>query len=433
MLVLMLSTAARAEGLMDMYRLAVQNDPRLAAARFEHEASQQGSRAALAGLLPSVIGTGEKTRERQDIKSSQTSVIGPGVSTFPIEAWTLTVTQPLFKLDAWERMKQAEASERQALAQRVAAEQALMVRVANAYVGVLAASDSLDFATAERTSVDKQLQLAKERVARGLATVINLHDAQARFSQTEAQVIEAGATLDDARRAMSEILGQLPASFPPLRNEIPTPLPEPDNVQRWVETAVQQNPGLRAKRYAADVAEQEMKKQRAGYAPTLNLVGRYNNRDQGGTLFGGGSHVETSDISLQLNLPFYEGGSTTALTEEASLRYRKSLQESEAEMRAVDRQTRAAYLGIVSASSRVKALQQGVVSQQSALQAKEESYRAGLLTLIAVLDAERDLYFARRDFAKARYDYLLNGLRLKQSTGTLSDGDLQAVDALLQK
>jgi outer membrane protein len=308
-----------------------------------------------------------------------------------------------------------------------------MVRVATAYVGVLAATDSLEFASAERTSVDKQLQLAKERVARGLATIMNLHDAQARFSQTEAQAIEASATLDDARRAMSEILGMLPASFPPLRDEIPTTLPQPENVERWVDTAIQQNPGLRAKRFAADVAEQEMKKQRAGYAPSLNLVGRYNNRDQGGTLFGGGSHVETSDITLQLNLPFYEGGATTALTEEANLRFRKSLQESEAEMRAVDRQTRAAYLGIVSAASRVRALQQGVVSQTSALQAKEESYRAGILTLIAVLDAERDLYFARRDYAKARYDYLLNGLRLKQSTGTLSDNDLQAVDALLQR
>jgi outer membrane protein len=418
---------------MEMYRMALQNDPRLAAARFEHEASQQSSRAALAGLLPSVIGTGEKTRERQNIISSQTAVIGPGVSTFPIEAWGLTITQPLFKLDSWERMKQAEASERQALALRIASEQALMVRVANAYVGVLAASDALEFASAERTAVEKQFQLAKERLVRGLATVVNLHDAQARFSQTEAQEIEAQATLDDARRAMSEILGTLPASFPPLREEIPTALPSPASVEQWVETAVRQNPGLRAKRFAADVAEGEMKKQRAGYAPTLNLVGRYNNRDQGGTLFGGGSHVETSDISLMLNLPFYEGGSTTALTEEASLRYRKSLQESEAEMRAVDRQTRAAYLGVVSAATRVKALEQGVLSQKSALQAKEESYRSGILTLIAVLDAERDLYFARRDYAKARYDYLLNGLKLKQSTGSLSDTDLEAVDALLKR
>jgi outer membrane protein len=175
-----------------------------------------------------------------------------------------------------------------------------------------------------------------------------------------------------------------------------------------------------------------MRKQRAGYAPTLNLVGTHINRKQGGTLFGGGSHVETTDLSLKLNVPIYEGGLTTAVTEEAALRHSKSLQEVEAEQRAVDRQTRASYLGVVGAVSRVQALQQGVVSQQSSLKAKQESYRSGLLTLLAVLDAERDLYFVRRDYAKARYDYLLNRLRLKQSTGTLADADLESIDRLLK-
>jgi len=131
-------------------------------------------------------------------------------------------------------------------------------------------------------------------------------------------------------------------------------------------------------------------------------------------------------------VPIYEGGLTTAVTEEAALRHSKSLQEVEAEQRAVDRQTRAAYLGVVGAVSRVQALQQGVVSQQSSLKVKQESYRSGLMTLLAVLDAERDLYFVRRDYAKARYDYLLNRLRLKQSTGTLADADLEAIDRLLQ-
>jgi outer membrane protein len=333
---------------------------------------------------------------------------------------------------AWERLNQAEAAEKQALAQRIGAEQALMVRVATTYLGVLAAQDNLSFATAERTSIGQQLQLAKERVARGLATVVNLHDAQARFAQTEAQEVDAKNTLDDAQQAMREIIGTLPRSYAPLREEIPVARPDPENVDRWIETAVKQNPGLEAKRQAGEVAQQEMRKQRAGYAPTLNLVGTYINRKQGGTLFGGGSHVETSDLSLKLNVPFYEGGLTTASTEEAALRWSKALQEIEAEQRAVDRQTRAAYLGVVGALSRVQALQQGVISQQSALKAKQESYRAGLLTLLAVLDAERDLYFVRRDYAKARYDYVVNRLKLKQATGSLADTDLEAIDRLLK-
>ena len=425
-------SAARAEGMLEVYRLAVQQDPRLAAARFDHEASQKSTRGALAGLLPTVIVDGERTNERQNILSSQNAVIGAGSSRFPIRQWALTITQPIFKLAAWERLGQAEAAEKQSLAQRIAAEQALMLRVATAYLGVLAAQDNLSFASAERTSIGQQLQLAKERVARGLATIVNLHDAQARFAQTEAQEIDAKNTLDDAQQAMREIIGKVPNSFAPVREEIPIAKPDPQDVAQWIDTALKQNPGLEAKRYAAEVAQQEMRKQRAGYAPTLNLVGTHINRNQGGTLFGGGSNVDTSDLSLKLNVPIYEGGLTTAVTEEAALRHSKSLQEVEAEQRAVDRQTRAAYLGVVGAVSRVQALQQGVVSQQSSLKVKQESYRSGLMTLLAVLDAERDLYFVRRDYAKARYDYLLNRLRLKQSTGTLADADLEAIDRLLQ-
>src|SRR5262249_8972526 len=161
----------------------------------------------------------------------------------------------------------------------------------------------------------------KERVARGLATIVNLHDAQARFAQTEAQEVDAKNTLDDAQQAMREIIGTMPRSYTPVKEEMPISRPDPENVDHWIETAVKQNPGREAKRFAAEVAQQEMRKQRAGYAPTLNLVGTYINRKQGGTLFGGGSHVETTDLSLKLNVPFYEGGLTTASTEEAALRW----------------------------------------------------------------------------------------------------------------
>jgi outer membrane protein len=427
-----LAGPARAEGPLELYRIALQNDPRVAAARFDYLASQKARRAALAGLLPTVVLDSETTHERQRILSSQNAVIGAGFSKFPIDVWTLTITQPIIKLQAWQRLDQAEAAERQALAQQVAAEQALVVRVATAYLGVLAAQDSVSFATAERVAIGQQLQLAQERVARGLATVVNLHDAQARFAQTEAQEIDAKAVLDDALQAMREILGKLPQSYRQLAEDIPLMRPDPPDVNVWLDAAQKGNPGLDARRAAAEVAQAEMRRQRAGHAPTLDLVGTQINRKQGGTLFGGGSHVETSDLSLKFNLPIYTGGLITAVTEEAALRHSKTLEEVEAESRAVDRLTRSSYLGVISAISRVQALRQGVVSQSSALKAKQESFRAGLLTLIGVLDAERDLYLVRRDYAKARYDYLVNRLRLKQATGALSESDLEQLDSLLK-
>jgi outer membrane protein len=278
--------------------------------------------------------------------------------------------------------------------------------------------------------VGRQLQLAEERVNRGLATAVILHDARARFAQTEAQEIEARNTLEDAQQAVREIIGTLPRTYMTLRTDMPVVSPEPTAVESWVETAQARNLGLEARRLAVDVASQEVRRQKAAYFPTVDLVAAHANRKQGGTLFGGGSHVETTDITLRMSIPIFEGGLTNAMVDEAVVRQRKTQEELELERRAVDRQTRAAYLGVLGAISRVKALQQGVTSQEAALKAKQESYRAGLFTLLPVLDAERDLYLTMRDFARARYDYLLNRLKLKQAVGSRSDDDLEAFDRL---
>jgi outer membrane protein len=428
----LIAPAAHAESLAEAYRQALKSDPRLAAARLDYEASEHAKNAARAALFPSIRAEVERTEERQNIRSSQNAVIGAGISSFPIEVLSLTITQPLFRVAAAERLDQAEISRRQAGVQRTAAQQNLMVRVATAYLGVLAAQDNLEFATAERVAIGRQLQLAEERVTRGLATVVNLHDARSRFAQTEAQEIEARNTLEDSQQAMREMMGSTPKSYQRLLKEIPVPGPDPAALETWVETALSRNLGLEARRLAAEVASQEVRRQRAAYWPTVDLVATHANRKQGGTLFGGGSHVETTDISVRMSVPIFEGGLTNALTDEAVVRHRKAMEELEAERRSVERQTRAAYQGVVGAISRVKALQQGVASQESSLKAKQESFRAGLLTLLGVLDAERDLYLSLRDYARARYDYLLNRLRLKQAIGSLSDEDLEAFDRLVQ-
>lgn len=422
---------ASAESLLEAYRLALESDPRLASARLEHEATEQTVRHARAGLLPSVILEAEKTKERQNIISSQNAVIGAGKSKFPIDAYTLTVTQPIFKKAAWDRLNQTEASVKQAYALRTAAEQALMVRVSTAYLGILAAKDNLSFSTAEREAVGKQMQLAEERVKQGLAAIGSLHDARARFAQVSAREIEAGNVLDDAQQALREMTGRLLLAYKQVRDDIPLSRPEPNSIDKWVETALEQNLSLEARRQAGEVAYQEVQKQRAGYLPTLNLVATRNNREQGGSLFGGGSHVETTDLSLKLNIPIFEGGATSALTGEAVLRFQKAQQDIEQERRSVERQARAAFQGVVSSMSQVEALRQGVLSQSSALEVKQQSYKSGLVTVLAVLDAQRDLYMAKRDYAKARYDYLLYRLRLKQSVGTLAEADLETVNRLL--
>jgi outer membrane protein len=203
-------------------------------------------------------------------------------------------------------------------------------------------------------------------------------------------------------------------------------------MEHWVETALQQNLLLEARRHAVEVAQQEVARQRAGHAPVLDLVATHNRKDTGGSLFGGGSNVETLDVMLRLNIPLYSGGMVSALTGEASKRYQGALEDLERDARQVERQTRAAFQGITGGAVRVQALAKGVISAESARELKLAGYKSGIETILQVLDAERDLYAAKRDSAKARYEYLLNRLRLKLSVGTLSEADLTAVSALMQ-
>jgi outer membrane protein len=266
----------------------------------------------------------------------------------------------------------------------------------------------------------------------GLGTITNQYDAQARYAVTQAREIEAQNRLRDARQAMREITGKVFDNVQSLRDDFRLESPQPAAVERWLETALAQNLGLNARRESVEVARQEIDRQKAGHYPSLNLLLQNNRRDAGSTLFGGGSNVDTTELSLKLSVPIYEGGLTSAVTREAAFRHAKAQEELEAERRTVDRATRAYYEGVLAGVGLVDALKQSVVAQERSLESKEVSHKSGLITLLPVLDAQRDLYLARRDYAQSRYDYLINRLRLQQVTGVLSELDLAVVNAALK-
>lgn len=421
-----------AHSLPDIVRLAKENDPKYRAAQADTKASEQVVDQARAGFLPTIRADFEKTSDRQTILSSNNPIFGSGFSTYPTDNHTLSVTQPIFRLDVIERMRQAHAIVRQAQYTRLAAEQDLLQRTASAYLAVLAATDSVELARSEKDSLRRQLDLAEGRLKGGLGTVTSLYDVSARHTVAEARQIEAENKLADAKQALREITSVDVDKFQRLRDVGSLKLPVPADVGEWVAKAVEQNLPLRARNEAITVALQEVRRQRAGHVPTLNLVGSRNDKKAGSTLFGGGSHVLTSELTLRLSVPIFEGGLTSAVTAEAAYRYQKTLEEREQEMRSVERQARAAFQAVVSGVSLVRALQQSARSQQSAVEAREVGARTGVYTVLQVLDAQRELYLVRRDYAQARYDYLLNTLRLKQVVGTLSEQDIGEVHAALE-
>jgi outer membrane protein len=424
--------SAGAQGITDVYRLAVQSDPKFGAARAEYRASEQVLEQAKASFWPTIRLDVDRVTTRQTVLSSNNPIFGTGTTRFPTDTETVSIDQPIFRKDLIERLGQARAIVRQANFAMVAAEQDLMQRTAAAYLAVLAARDSLELARAEKEAVRRQMDLADTRLKRGLGTITNLHDATARFAVDQAREIEADNKLADARQALKEIIGRELDGFRELRAEIPLVTPQPPDQALWVDRALEQNFALKARAEAAEVARQEMEKQRAGHYPSLSLIGNQNQQKSGSTLFGGGSNVETQAITLRLSVPIFEGGMTVALTEEAAQRYMKTKEDRELERRSVERQTRAAFQAVLSGVTLVPALRQSVQSQQSAMEAKELGLQRGIFTVLVVLDAQRDLFAARRDYAQARYDYLLNTLRLKQGAGTLSEEDLGVLNAALQ-
>lgn len=428
-----MGSVSQAADLMDVYQVALENDARLQAASFEFKASSEAIAQARSALLPDLAFEAEYIESKQKIISSDNTVFASGSTDFPTDTYNLTLNVPVFRYDAWKRFSQSKAVVKQAKAELLAAEQKLMFDSAQAYFNVLAAKDNLEFSRAERLAVGRQLELAQERVNRGLATITDLRDAQARSATSESQAIEAENAMEDAYRALQELTAELVEDLNTLREDIPLTDPGAAELQDWISTAQNQNYGLEAFRHAIKVAEEEKKRQRAGHMPTLDLVGTLNNRDTDGSLFGGGSEVRTNDYLLRLRVPIFQGGGTSSMTREAGYRHQKAKREYEVERRALERETRAAYQGILSGKKKVEALKKSVVFQKSALEVKEEGFKAGINTVLAVLDAQRDLYFAQRDYSQARYDYLLNVLRLKKAAGSLSPDDLKSLNKLLAK
>jgi len=421
-----------AETLADVYQLARESDPKYRAMRSEFEATEFATKEARAELLPSVGLNYTRSTIQQNITQSENAVFATGQAKYPTTEQTITINQPVFRLSAWRRYSQAKASEKQAAAAWAAAEQDLIMRTATAYLAVLAAQDALALAKGEQESIGRQLELAQAKYSSGQLTVVNLHDARARNAMKESEVIAAESDLADKQQALREIIGKVPAAYSVLPATIPLIAPEPRDAEQWVSTSLDGNLLLEARKMAVEVARQEIARQKAGHWPSLDFSYSRNVNNTGGSLFGGGSVVNTNQMMLRLTVPIYEGGATSALTGQAVKHHESALEDLERDRRQVERQARSAYLGVMSGMVRVNALNQSVGALESAKKLKEEGYKAGLTTVLAVLDAERDLYAARRDAAQARYDYQMNVLRLKQAAGSLSEEDLLHLSRLMQ-
>lgn len=422
---------AQALDISQVYDLAVTNDPAFQGSRHENLAEKQSVNQAKAKLFPKILAEGNLSETTQDIVSSDNTVFSEGETEFDSKGYTLTISQPVIDYSSIVGFKMAKTGLKISDLELELARQELILRVAESYFSVLAAKDKSGYSEAEVLAAERQHEYASIRKKRGLVPATDLYDANARLAFVMAESIEINDILNDKIEAIQEISGDPVGDVSTLQAEIPLVSPDPTDVEDWVATAMEQNLAIKITRMQLEIAEKEIKLQRSGHYPTLNLVGKYNRNETDGTLFGGGSEVETREIALQFRVPIFEGGATSARTKQAVEFRQIAWQNLTKESRAVIREVRSAYSGVNSSISRVNALQKSVESQDLVLEAKEKGFRSGLYTSLAVLDAARDLYFAKQEYAKARYDYILNSLRLRFAVGTLNDADLKEINGWL--
>lgn len=421
---LLCSSSLMAGDLLSVYQLAKQNDPTLQAAEQSRFAVGEIKPQSRALLLPNLSVAGDTTDNSVDTDSNFN--FNPSRDEdFNTNGYTVTLVQPVFDYDLWVGLSQADSTDKQAAADYITAEQDLIIRLATRYFNVLGAQDNLEFSNAEKDANARQLEQAKQRFEVGLIAITDVHEAQARYDITVADVILAENLLANTRDALEEIIGVYNEDIKPLKEKIPLLSPEPANQEEWVTSAYQSNPTIASANFGLEIARDEVKRQRSGHFPTVDVVASHSD-DSSNSAFG--FERESDAISLQLNLPIYQGGFVNSRTREAAYRHNEAKQLLEQSRRAVARQTRDAYLGVISSISRVKAFNAAVISNTKALEATEAGFEVGTRTIVDVLLSTSQLYLAERDYARSRYDYILNTLSLKQAAGTLNEQDIAFIN-----
>lgn len=416
-----------AEDLMDVFSLSLKSDPQLLAEAASRLAVGELDDQAMANFLPQVDLSATTNKTWVDASAQNFG----GQTDYNNHGYTLSLVQPIYRRENFVQKNQAEIAIDGATASYAVAEQSLILRVAERYFAVLGAEDDLTFALAEKEAIAKQLEQIQQRFDVGMATITDVTEAQAAFDLASAAVIEAENALANANEQLRETTGKYVDDLAELEEESPLVSPEPANINEWSETALAQNPSIMVARANVNTAEQSIELQKSGHYPSLDLVAQKNYDSQSDGNLSGSSKTHTDVIGIQLNIPIYEGGAVVSRTREASYRLDEAMQNEEQQRRFVTRQTRESFNGVISGISRVQALKQAVVSNEKALESTQAGYEVGTRTTVDVLNARRNLFSARRDYARSRYDYILNTLRLKQAAGIVTVEDLQQINTWL--
>ena len=418
---------ASAADLLTLYRDALVTDPVYQSARAQYVANTEKLPQARSGYLPQVNASG-------NVFQNYVYRSGAPDLEFNTRSGALVLSQPVFRMQNWIAISQAEKVVLQAQAVLASAQQDLALRVAQAYFDVLLARDNVALSQAQKSAISEQLAQAKRNFEVGTATIVDTLEAQARYDQATAKEIADANDLEVKRRALQVLLGRLPDGLTPLREPLDLAGPVPADVEAWVKAAGDSSFAVAIARSNYDIAQEEIGRQRAGHLPTVDFTASASHGFDPTRSAPGISPIgNDAAVGFTLSLPIFSGGLTQSRVREAVALRDRAAQDLETQERNVAQAVRTAYLNVTSGIAQVRALEQALVSTQSQLDSTILGRDVGVRTSVDVLNAQQQVFQTRRDLQQARYNYLVNTLRLKAATGQLEEADVAKVNTALAR
>ncbi|MCP1728632.1 outer membrane protein [Natronospira proteinivora] len=429
--------------LIDVYQLAVDNDPAIKEARANRDAAQQAWPLERANVLPQLslsaeYSTGRQEAQRQTVGEVQ--LPDPVITHSDTTTLNLTLNQTLFDWGRFQALGRARSEVAAAEAEYETAMQDLVIRSAEAYFDLLAALDEQASAQANEQAIERQKERAERRFEVGLVAITDVQEARAAYDNAVANRIDAERTVNLRRESLREIIGIYPGQLAAPVEDMTLSRPDPADPEAWSIQAQSNNLEVIAARFDLQAAESRLSEARAEHYPTLNFSASYNDFEQDEDAYVAGapdmretgrSVSDSYSFGLSLEVPIFQGGRVVAQTSQARSRMLAETSRVERLRRQAERQARDAYLGLLSERSRVQALAQAVESNQTALTSTQAGFEVGTRTTVDVLDARQALFQAQTSYARSKYDFLLNKLRLKAAVGDLGMVDIEEINVLL--
>ncbi len=424
-------SSAHGADLLSLYREAANQDPGVASAKASLQAARERVTQAEAanGFAAGISAAANANYLDLHVRTLPNAQTDRAYLAASVQAY---VTKPLIRPANIVAIEQANAATSISELVLQAAQMDVANRLSQTYFDVLLAQDNVTLVQSQKIAVAEQLAQAKRNFEVGTATIVDTNEAQSRYDQVIAQEIAAQNELDRTRWALRNVVGRYEINLKRLRTATQMPTPNPASMEAWVTRAEREAFSVRIALQTLAVSEYDVRRAQTGKDWTLDATANITNSQSTGSASSNlGTWANSGLIGISFNWPFDISGGVNARVRETLALVDKNRNDIEAARRTAGLNVRQSYLGLTSGVASVAAQQQALKSAETTLASTKLGLEVGVRTNLDVLNAQQQVTQVQRDLALARYNTLLNEIRLKAATGVLVEDDIRATNAYL--